>query len=511
MKKSSSTVLTMMLLTLCAKAAGLFRNILMAREFGVGVKAEAFAAASRIPLSFFDLLFSAAILGCFIPVYNSFSDEDTDKRERYAVTFFHFITLLCGALALLGILFAPAILSLASPGLTGETKALAVTLLRILFPMILFAAEAYTLVGILQSKGRFLLPAAISLFSNGLIVLYLFFVNPSAGENDICLLAFVYLLAWLLQFLTLFLPLRASGFAFPLRMDLRDPALKRSLKMTPPIMIGSWLLPAGWLVGTFFASLSGTEGGIAIFDYANNAYLMIAGILTYSICNYIFPKLSRLQDGESEFGKTLETSLIVSLLLVLPCLAALIVLGDEVIAVLYLGEAFTKEAAMLTSPILKILVCAMPFFALNELLSRAFYSRQQTRPPMFAALFGVLSNILVCFLFSLVTKSMTGVAFGALAAQAVSAMLMLVTALRRGMVKKTLLVRMAIALAAVLPAALLMYVSRSLFEGNAFDVSKAVSIGVAAAVFACGVLLYALCLRLFRRKLFPKGVSNDGQ
>ena len=511
MKKPSSTVLTMMLLTLCAKAAGLFRNILMAREFGVGVKAEAFAAASRIPLSFFDLLFSAAILGCFIPVYNSFSEDEAERRDGYAVTFFHFISLLCGALALLGILFAPAILSAASPGLTGETKALAVTLLRILFPMILFAAEAYTLVGIFQSKGRFLLPAAISLFSNGLIVLYLFFVNPSAGERDIHLLAVVYLLAWLLQFLTLFIPLRASGFAFPLRMNLRDPALKRSLQMTPPIMIGSWLLPAGWLVATFFASLSGTEGGIAMFDYANNAYLMIAGILTYSICNYIFPRLSRLKEGESEFGQTLENSITVSLLLILPCLAALLVLGDEVIAVLYLGEAFTREAAVQTSPLLKILVCAMPFFALNELLSRAFYSRQQTRPPMTAALFGVLTNIAVCCLTSLFTKSMTGVALGALAAQAVSALLMLVTALRRGMVNKTLLLRLALALAVSLPAALLMGFARSLFPADAFSASKAASLGTAAAVFACGAALYALLLYLFRRKLFPKGVTTDGR
>ncbi len=510
MKKPSSTVITMMLLTLCSKAAGLFRNILMAREFGIGEKAVAFSAASHIPLSFFDLLFSAAILGCFIPVYNSFADAKKQERDAYAVTFFHVLSLLCGALAFLGIVFAPAVITLASPGLTGETKQMAVTLLRILFPMILFAAQAYTLVGILQSKGRFLLPASISLFSNGLIVVYLLFFNPLAGDADIYVLAAVYLAAWLLQFLTLFIPLRLSGFAFPFKMDLHDPALKRSLKMTPPIMIGSWLLPAGWLIGTFFASLNGIEGGVTVFDYANNAYLMIAGILTYSICNYVFPRLSRLKEGDGEFEQTLSLSMLCALMLILPCLFALLTLGDEVIAVLYLGDAFTADAALLTSPVLKILVCAMPFFALNEILSRAFYSRQQTRPPMTAALLGVLANIAVCALSLLLPSSMLGVALGALAGQTVSALFLFFSALSCGMVDKALFPRLLSVLTASLPAAFAMTALRSLIGGSAFERSMLANIGIAAAVFACGLVLYALFLYALRRHLsltIPKGGS----
>ena len=85
-KRAVLTVLSMAAAMILSKGLGMVRSRCMAAAYGTGWQANAFSAASRIPLSFFDLLFSAAILGCFIPVYNSFSareDRDAAARDKH--------------------------------------------------------------------------------------------------------------------------------------------------------------------------------------------------------------------------------------------------------------------------------------------------------------------------------------------------------------------------------------------------------------------------------------------
>jgi len=126
--------------------------------------------------------------------------------------------------------------SLMAPGLDAETSALASRLLRIMFPMIIFTGAAYTLVGVMQTKGRYFLPSMISAVSNAGIIIYLLAIDPLVGEGGVYGLAIAYLCAWFLQFLTLALPLYRSGFKFSPRLDFKNRALREALKKLPPIM-----------------------------------------------------------------------------------------------------------------------------------------------------------------------------------------------------------------------------------------------------------------------------------
>lgn len=510
MKKNNSaarTVFFMMVFTLAAKAFGLLRSMLMAWQYGTGQEAVAFSAASRIPLSFFDLLFSAAILGCFIPVYNSFSGQKKES-DSFALIFLNTMLLFTSLLALAGMIFAPSVISLISPGLEGETKLLAVRLLRILFPMVVFAAGAYTLVGVMQSNGRYLLPASISALSNLLVVIFLFFFDNMAGEGRIYILAAVYLAAWLTQLLTLFIPLLKSGFRFSLRIDFKNAALRKALKMTPPIMIGSWLLPAGWLIGTYFSSLSGDEGGITVFDYANNIYIMIAGILTYSICNYIFPRLSRLSEEQSKnnFSSELEKSLFWSLFIILPSCQAVFLLRDEIISIICLRNRFTVSAAELMSPLLASLVCAMPFFALNELLSRAFYSKKLVKIPMLASITGVVLNIAVSATLVFSGSGLVGVGIGSVTGQVCSALILLVFGLKEKLVAREGLMKSLKLLPVSALSALCMYFVHSLFGGSAFYKGIFQNLLSCITTFASGAVIFVIpaYFWLVRKKRNPR-------
>ena len=88
----------MVLAMILSKGLGMLRGVLLANHYGINMEANAFSTASRIPLAFFDMLFSAAILGCFIPVYNSFKSENNTfdaeserQADAFACIFLNFI------------------------------------------------------------------------------------------------------------------------------------------------------------------------------------------------------------------------------------------------------------------------------------------------------------------------------------------------------------------------------------------------------------------------------------
>jgi Uncharacterized membrane protein, putative virulence factor len=416
-KKSSSaipakTIILMMAATFLAKFLGMLRGALLSYNYGTSGLSDAFTTAQNISSSFFDFIFAAAIGGCFIPVYTSFAKNDSadltgkntsDEADRFACVFLNVMILIAGVMTTIGMIAAKPIVAVIASDMEPELAALTVTLLRIMFPIAAFAVGTYTLVGVLQSKNSFLLPALLSAISNAGVILYFLFIDERLGDNGIYGLAAAYLLSWVVQFLTLAIPLMKMGFKFRLIFDFKNPALIKALKNAPPILLGSWLMPAGALLGTTFADkitlVSGT-GTIAAFGYANGLYIMIAGILTYSVCNFLFPKLSRLSaensiSGDDEFKKSVRDGVIGSLSIIIPVMAGVFILSGEGVAILYGRGEFTVSDVETVSKLLSVITLAMPAFAVAELGSRVFYARGMVAPPVIAALSGVAANAAV--------------------------------------------------------------------------------------------------------------------
>ena len=130
--RAVKTVALMMGATVIAKLLGMLRSTLQANAYGTTDAANAFTAASKLPLAFFDMFLAAAVLGCFIPVYNSFKEKDTDgvkseEADRFACIFLNFIILLCSILAAIGMLFAEPFIGLITTDLDTSTMALALS------------------------------------------------------------------------------------------------------------------------------------------------------------------------------------------------------------------------------------------------------------------------------------------------------------------------------------------------------------------------------------------------
>ena len=432
--RSEMTVALMVGATLISKALGLLRQMMTASIFGASMEGIAFSAASGIPLAIFDMLFSTAILGSFLPIYRGHLVSDGKRARSFSSSFLTVVFLLTGAASLLGTIFAGSIIRLAAPDLDENTLALAVLLLRIMFPSMIFAGAAYVLIGILQSHDRFLLPAFVSAVSNLIILWYLVLCSEPIGISDAIGLAFAYLFSWAVQFLTLAVPLLKKrefpGFGIGRKITDTSLALKRAI----PVMFGSWLIPMTTLIAkalASFAEIKGEASGAAIVVYENafSVYSIAAGILTYGICNYLFPKLSACFSMEKKeaFSELVSKGFFAAMAVSLPVSGVIFLLSDEIVGLLYLRGNFTHELAQASAVALRVLAFAIPAYSMTEFFSRVCYSSAEVKYPAIAAWTGISVSSVLGFLFlRMEAISVPAVALSVLFGQTAAGVLLLI-------------------------------------------------------------------------------------
>lgn len=414
-RSAGATVAVMILATLLSKGLGLVRQMMTAAIFAASTEGIAFSAASRLPLAIFDMLFSTAVIGAFLPIYKGNLASDGKRAERFSSSFLTGVTLVTAVVSLLGIFLSEPLIALSAPDLDRETASLAVILLQIMFPSMIFAGMAYTLVGILQSHESFILPAFVSAISNLVMIVYLLFCETPVDRSAAIGFAFAYLISWFAQFLTLAIPLLRKGLLPLPTLHLQEADTILALKRSLPVMFGSWLIPMITLIAGAFSSLipgdaveTGANTGAAIVVYENafSVFSIAAGLLTYGVCNYIFPKLSAYaakKDGDG-FSNLIQNGIFASFALILPIAIFVFLLSDEIITVLYMRGAFSAGLAAAAGKSLKMLSFAMPSYGMLELLSRVCYSDGKVRLPMISSFCGITAALAAFFLFRLIGR-----------------------------------------------------------------------------------------------------------
>ena len=289
------------IITVISKFLGLFRDIVFAKYYGTGYVANAFFAAIRIPTQLVDIILSSAIVSTFVPIFNQVLQKDgKDKANKFANNFVNIVALISTAIAIIGIIFAPQIVKALAGGFDTQTFNLTVELIKITFPMIIFTAIAYSLVGFLQSYGQFNIPAMISAVSNLVIIIFLLLFREKFGIHGV---AGCMLFAWLLQVLIQVPFAKKYGYPFILHIDFKDENIKRVFLLSIPILISTAVLPINNLVSTRLASGMG-DNAVSAMEYAYKLYVVISGVFTYAIGNIIFPEMSRASadDNKEEYN-----------------------------------------------------------------------------------------------------------------------------------------------------------------------------------------------------------------
>ena len=345
---------------------------------------SAFTVAFQVPNLVRSLFADAALQPAFIPVFTE-QLEQKHYREafRLASTLLLLVTLVLGAITALFVLLAPVIMPLFAPGFHGDLRDLTITLSQVLFPILILLGASGIVVGILNSYDRFGAFAIAPFFWNVTIIVVLVLVAPAFhGQNRIYAYAIGILVGTLVQLLIPAFDLRNTPFKFSLSFEWRNPGVRRVLLLMLPVTISLGLINFNLLINSLFGSLVSDEGPAAI-DKAFRIYQLPQGIFSVAIATVLFPTLARFASrGEHDnLRATMANGMRQILFVLVPAAAAVLVLSEPMIRLVYQRGEFTAADTTLVATALFWFAFSLPTNGLFLLLTRTFFSLQRPWVP----------------------------------------------------------------------------------------------------------------------------------
>ncbi len=366
--------------TAASRVAGLVREVVAASYYGVNGPMSAFTVAFQVPNLVRALFADAALQPAFVPIFTE-QLEKKNYREafRLASTLLLLVTLVLGAITALFVLAAPVIMPIVAPGFEGEILDLTITLSQVLFPILILLGVSGVVVGVLNSYDRFGAFAISPLFWNLTIILIVIVLAPMFEGNDrIYAYAIGILVGTLVQLLIPAWDLRNTPFKFEWSFEWRNRDVRRVLLLMLPVTISLGLINFNLIINSFFGTLVSEQAPAAI-DKAFRIYQLPQGIFSVAIATVLFPTLARFASrGEHDnLRATMANGMRQILFVLLPATAAILVLSEPMIRLVYQRGEFTPEQTTLVATALFWFAFSLPANGLFLLLTRTFFSLQR--------------------------------------------------------------------------------------------------------------------------------------
>jgi putative peptidoglycan lipid II flippase len=381
-----------------SRVVGLVREIAQAAVFGIKGPVNAFEIAFLLPNTVRALVADSALSAAFVPVFSDLLVKGERKRAwRVASSVFWLMLLGLGALTALFVVIAPWIMAIFHYGPGDEFGALAATLARLLFPIVLVLGLTGVVVGILNSYDHFTVPALAPIAWNVVILigLGLGVQSSDASTTRLYYYAVAILVATVVQFLLPFAWLRGLDGRLHMVIDIRDPAVKRVFVLMLPVTIGLGLININALIDQLFAThyLNPHLAPAAIVR-AFRLYMLPQGIFSVAVATVLFPLLSRhtAREDWDAFKSTMSTGLRLIVFLLVPASAAAAILATPIVRLLYQHGAFTANQTHIVAPSLAAFALGLTFNGTMLMLNRGFFSLQSPWIPTAVALMNLGVN-----------------------------------------------------------------------------------------------------------------------
>ncbi|MDE2221249.1 MAG: murein biosynthesis integral membrane protein MurJ, partial [Gammaproteobacteria bacterium] len=329
------------LAVMCSRVLGLIREQVCAALFGGGGAMDAFTAAFRIPNLLRDLFAEGALSTAFVTTFSKTAARRDDAAAwALANKVATLAAVVLGALCVLGIVFTPQLVATLAPGFMPAKAALTVTLTRIMFPFILLVSLAALVMGMLNAKNVFGMPAMASSFFNvgsivgGVVLGY--WLDPHFGPLALVGLAIGTLFGGALQLGVQLPQLHRLGFRYRPDFRWRDPGVSAVVGLMGPSVIAASTTQFNVLINSIFASQLG-DGPIFWLSIAFRLMQLPLGLFGVALGTVTLPLLSRLAlSGElGAFRGELSRGMRLAFLLTIPCTVGLMMLAEPIVSVLY--------------------------------------------------------------------------------------------------------------------------------------------------------------------------------
>jgi putative peptidoglycan lipid II flippase len=394
------------LAVMCSRLLGLLREQIFAALFGGGAAMDAFTAAFRIPNLLRDLFAEGALSTAFVTTFSKTIARGNDADAwRLANKVATMTALVLGLLCILGMVFSDELVRLLAPGFDAEKTALTAHLTRIMFPFILLVSLAALVMGMLNAKNVFGVPAmASSFFNMGSIVGGVtlgYWMDPHFGPRALIGLAFATVFGGALQLLVQLPSLGRLGYRFRPDFLWRDPGVKAILLLMGPAVIAASTTQVNVLVNSMFASRLG-DGAIFWLAIAFRLMQLPLGLFGVALGTVTLPLLSRLvATGRMDAFRTeLAHAMRLAFLLTIPSMAGLMMLAEPIISVLYQHGKFDAREAAQAAGALRFYAIGLAGYAALKVLVNAFYALERRKTPMLVSFLAVGLNLLFNWIFT---------------------------------------------------------------------------------------------------------------
>lgn len=404
---------------MASRVLGLVREMVFAAVFGGGWMADCFNLAFRVPNLLRDLFAEGALSQAFVTTFSKKLKSDGDESAwALANKMMTLAAVFMSGVTLLGIFAAPWIVDLLTSfsrsGQTARTYqpeqvALMVTMVRVMYPFILLVSLAALVMGILNAKSVFGMPALSSCFFNIGSILgglaFGYWMDPSWGPRSLIGFSIGIVIGGLAQLVCQFPALRRVGYRFVADFRWRDSGVRQILKLMGPAVIAASVVQVNVVVNSMFAYGVG-EGAVSWLGYAFRLMQLPIGVFGVAVATVTLPALSRAAVGgiSADFKPTLAKGLRLVAFLVLPSTIGLVLLSRPIVSVLYERGAFDAVDRVQTAAALQAYGYGLLFYAWLKVLQPAFYAIEKRWLPMTMSFVALALNLGFNYLFVFVLK-----------------------------------------------------------------------------------------------------------
>ncbi|MBA2271475.1 MAG: murein biosynthesis integral membrane protein MurJ [Chthoniobacterales bacterium] len=391
---------------LCSRLLGLVREVVIASLFGASRSLDAFLTAFRAPNMLRDLFAEGALSTAFVTTFSKKIQSGGDQSAWALANKVATLTaVFMSIVVIIGILIAPFLVSILAPGFDAEKAALTVVLARVMYPFILLVSLAALVMGMLNAKHVFGMPAMASSFFNiGSIIGGVslgWWMDPAFGPRALIGLAMGTLIGGFLQLAVQIPSLFKVGFVFRPDFNWRDEGVRKVLQLMGPAVIAASAVQVNVLINSIFASYM-EDGAVSWLNIAFRLMQLPLGIFGVAVATVTLPLVSRSAAAGNipEFRGALAHALRLVMLLTIPSAIGLIILAEPIISLIYEHGRFTAAATQQTAGALRFYAAGLVGYAAIKVLAPAFYALDKRHLPMIVSLLSIIENFSLNWLFT---------------------------------------------------------------------------------------------------------------
>lgn len=410
-------------INIVARLFGFLREVVIGRQYGTSIAADAIATAYTIP-NFIYLVVGGGLTTAFISVYHSTSSE----KGLYVRKIFTTVLLAASIITVLSVIFAGPLLKLTFPGLKPDQFAMTYELFLWMMPSTVILVLSTWMSGLLNVNDRFHLSSLAILVYNAAFVVIGVLLTPWYGPASYGIGA---LLSAIFMGVFLYGGIK-RGTTFSLKPSFgKSDDVKRVWSIALPILLGGASMQFYAIIHRI-AAAGLSEGAISAVNYASKLSNFPQAIMMTAVTTVIYPLLSKKEgEGDNETIKKLyKRGMLYLVALIGPATAVAYFFADPIIRLIFgFGSSkFGEESIQLTVPIFQVFALSMFFLAATTYVTRFYYAKGNSVLPVIFSLISVLGiNIAIIYLF-VDSMGATAIAYGTFISSAFNLLMLVIYA-----------------------------------------------------------------------------------